>query len=95
MSNRITGTVTGVDDSGNLITSIAATDLADVPHDHQLSISSDDHETRGLFDAYDSEPPMTLIAVIGDSGHLELVIVGDSAKIMLGISVGTEVAASW
>lgn len=92
MSNRITGTVTGVDDSGNLITSIAATDLADVPHDNQLSISSDDHETRGLFDTYDSEPPMT---VIGDSGHLELVIVGDSAKIMLGISVGTEVAVSW
>jgi S-adenosylmethionine hydrolase len=92
VSNRITGTVTGVDDSGNLITSIAATDLADVPHDNQLSISSDDHETRGLFDTYDSEPPMT---VIGDSGHLELVIVGDSAKIMLGISVGTEVAVSW
>jgi S-adenosylmethionine hydrolase len=38
---------------------------------------------------------MTLIALVGSSGKLELAIVGDSAAIMLGITIGTPVTITW
>jgi S-adenosylmethionine hydrolase len=38
---------------------------------------------------------MTLIALVGSSGHLEIAIVGDSAAIMLGVKPGTPVTVEW
>ena len=38
---------------------------------------------------------LTLIALVGSSGKLELAIVGDSAAEMLGIAVGTPVTITW
>jgi S-adenosylmethionine hydrolase len=38
---------------------------------------------------------MTLLALVGGSGKLELEIVGDSAKIMLGVRVGEKVVVKW
>ena len=38
---------------------------------------------------------MTLLAVVGSNGQLELEIVGDSAKLMLGVRVGEKVVVKW
>ena len=38
---------------------------------------------------------MTLLALIGSSGYLELAIVEENASMMLGIRAGTPVAVEW
>ncbi len=92
---KIQGCVESIDSFGNLITNIAADALNSVPRGEETAIVCDEHETRGIFQAYADQPPMTLIAVIGSSGRLELAIVGESAADMLGISVGTAVTIQW
>jgi S-adenosyl-L-methionine hydrolase (adenosine-forming) len=92
---RIQGTVQSIDSFGNLITNIPADALVNVPRGEDVAITCDEHETRGIFQAYAEQPPMTLIALVGSSGHLELAIVDDSAAIMLGVTVGTPVTVSW
>lgn len=95
VANRITGEIVSVDSFGNLVTNITREMLADVPTDDSVSITCDDHETRSIFKTYAEQPPMTLVALIGSSDQLEIAIVGDSAKIMLGVEVGTPVEVSW
>jgi S-adenosylmethionine hydrolase len=92
---KIEGAVAKVSDSGNLITDITADQLRDAPRNESVIVKCDDHETIGIFTADHKEPPMTLLALIGSSGHLELEIVGDSAKIMLGVRVGEKVVVKW
>lgn len=92
---EITGRVASVDSFGNLITDIRSDQLSDVPTDERLQIVCDEHETRGLFRTYADQPEMTLIALVGSSGQLELAIVGDSAKLMLGVGVGAPVTLRW
>ncbi len=92
---EITGRVASVDSFGNLITDILADQLADLPSDERLLVLCDEHETRGLFRTYSDQPEMTLIALVGSSGCLELAIVGDSAKLMLGVGVGAPVTLRW
>ncbi|REK18546.1 MAG: hypothetical protein DWQ37_04005 [Planctomycetota bacterium] len=94
-ANKIEGTVQSIDSFGNLITDITSDALADTPRGEEVSILCDDHETHGIFKTYSDQPEMTLIALVGSSGKLELAIVGDSAEIMLGITVGTPVVVSW
>ncbi len=94
-ARRIRGEVVSIDSFGNLVTNIGADQLAGVPTGEQLEILCDEHETRGLFRAYSDQPEMTLIALIGSSGYLELAIVGDSAAIMLGVKPGVAVTLSW
>ena len=60
-----------------------------------VTIRCDEHETVGLFTAGHSEPEMSFLALLGDSGFLELTIVGDSAKMMLGVRVGERVSVQW
>ena len=60
-----------------------------------MFVSCDEHETTGIFGLDHGQPEMTLLAVIGESGNLELAIVGESARIMLGIDVGEKVVVSW
>ena len=95
VANRIEGEVTEVDSFGNLITNITADMLADVPRGEATRIVCDEHETMGIFTAYGDQPPMTLIALVGSGDKLELAIVDDSAKIMLGVGVGTTVSVEW
>jgi hypothetical protein len=38
---------------------------------------------------------MSFLAVLAPSGFLELTIVGDSAKIMLGVDLGEKVVVRW
>jgi S-adenosyl-L-methionine hydrolase (adenosine-forming) len=92
---RIEGTVQSIDSFGNLITDIPADALANAPRGEEVSIVCDDHETRGIFNTYGDQPEMTLIALVGSSGKLELAIVGESAAMMLGVKVGTPVTISW
>ena len=94
--HRIQGSVTAIDSFGNLVTNITREQLAGVPIDERAGVFCDDeHETRGIFTTYADQPPMTLIALVGSHGHLELAIVGDSAAAMLGVKVGAPVEVRW
>jgi S-adenosyl-L-methionine hydrolase (adenosine-forming) len=95
VANRIEGQVTAVDSFGNLITNVTREMLAGVPTDESVAIFCDEHETRGIFQTYADQPPMTLIALIGSNDCLELAIVEDSAKVMLGVGVGAPVLVKW
>ncbi len=94
-ANKIEGTVQSIDSFGNLITDISADVLADVPRGEETTIVCDDHQTHGIFNAYADQPEMTLIALVGSNGKLELAIVGESAALMLGVAVGTPVKVTW
>jgi S-adenosylmethionine hydrolase len=94
-ANKIEGTVQSIDSFGNLVTDIPAEAIAGAPRGDEVAIVCDDHETRGIFNTYADQPEMTLIALVGSSGKLELAIVGDSAAAMLGIAVGTPVTITW
>jgi S-adenosylmethionine hydrolase len=69
--------------------------LAAAPTDERVSIRCDEHETNGLFTSGADQPPLTLIAVIGQEGVLELSIVADSAAAMLGVRVGEKITVCW
>lgn len=92
---KIEGKVVSINASGNLVTDIAVERLAQCPRDESLTVRCDEHQTVGLFGPDHKEPEMTLIALLAPGGTLELVIVGDSAKIMLGVSVGEKVTVEW
>jgi len=93
--NRIEGKVVAVDSFGNLVTSITREMLADAPRDDSVVIRCDEHETYNIFASYADQPAMTLVAVLGPNNQLELAIVDDSAKIMLGVDVGEAVEVRW
>ena len=95
MANRIEGSVRSIDSFGNLITDITTEMLAGVPTGEATTIRCDEHETSGIFRTYADQPEMTLIALVGSSGFLELAIVGDSAAAMLGVRVGERVEVHW
>ncbi len=95
MPVRIAGSVSSISESGNLVTDITAAKLDGAPRDDRVTVRCDDHETHGIFDVGHEQPAMTLIALIGASDCLEMEIVGDSARIMLGVSVGQKVEVSW
>jgi hypothetical protein len=95
LPGKIQGSVSSVDSFGNLITDITADMLRDAPQDEQTRVICDEHETLGIFRTYEDQPPMTLLALIGSSGFLELAIVGDSAAAMLGIARGAPVTVAW
>jgi S-adenosylmethionine hydrolase len=92
---KIEGSVASVDSFGNLVTDITAEMLADAPRGEELRVQCGDHETFGIFKTYADQPEMTLIALIGSSGRLELAIVGDSAAAMLDERAGAPVVVSW
>ena len=95
MAGRIEGSVVSISESGNLVTDITADQLTDVPRGDQVTVRCDEHETLGIFEVGHKQPPFTLIALVGSSGCLELEIVTDSAKIMLGVSTGEKVEIRW
>jgi len=93
--NSIVGAIESIDSFGNLITNISDDALGDVPRDDSVRIRCDEHETNGIFNAYGDQPPMTLLALVGSGGMLELAIVDDSAAAMLNVKVGTAVSLTW
>jgi hypothetical protein len=95
VANRITGEVIEIDSFGNLITNITSEMLAGVPTDESVTITCDEHVTQGIFRTYSDQPAMTLVALVGSGGRLELAIVDESASAMLGVTVGAPVSVTW
>lgn len=95
MPRKMEGKVVSITESGNLVTDIPCAALAEAPRDGSVTICCDEHQTVGLFTSGHNEPEMSFLALLGDGGFLELTIVGDSAKIMLGIRPGERVSVQW
>lgn len=95
MPGQIVGKIVAFSEQGNLVSDIVAEQLGQVPRHDEVVVRCDEHETNGLFSADHRQPEFTLIAVIGASGKLELEIVGDSAKIMLGVPLGECIEVRW
>ena len=72
-----------------------ADQLAGAPRDERVLVRCNDHETNRIFQVDHEQPAMTLIVLIGESNCLEMEIVGDSARIMLGVSAGHKVEVCW
>jgi S-adenosylmethionine hydrolase len=94
VSGQIEGKIVSYSESGNLVSDIAHDRLCDAPRD-SATTSCDEHETIGIFPADHPEEPCTLMAILGPSGCLELTIVGESAKAMLGVRIGEKVVVKW
>ena len=86
---KLKGEVVSVRDAGDLVTDISVAALVAVPRDEQVCIRC------GIFPADHDQPEMTFIAVEGESGFLELALVGDSANRFLGIKLGASVSLEW
>lgn len=95
MAGRIVGKVVAFSDQGNLVTDISSDQLEHAPRDERLMVRCDEHETNCLFENGHQQPAATLIALLNAKGNLELEIVGDSAKLMLGVPVGEAVEVRW
>ena len=92
---KLKGEVVSVRDAGDLVTDISVAALVAVPRDEQVCIRCDGHATSGIFPVDHDQPEMTFIAVEGESGFLELALVGDSANRFLGIKLGASVSLEW
>ena len=55
----------------------------------------DGHVTSRIFPADHQQAEMTFLVVQGESGFLELLLVGDSASAFLGFKPGSVVALKW
>lgn len=95
VSGTLSGKVIEIDDSGNLITDIHVESLAGAPRDSSVRVVVDEHETYGLYPPNHSQPSMTLVAILNESGPLKIVLVDDSASAMLGVRVGASVEVQW
>jgi S-adenosylmethionine hydrolase len=92
---KIEGTVVAYGPTGNLVTDIANDRLKGVPAGDSVRVICDEHETVGIYPADHQEEPSTLMAVLGTGGCLELTIVGDSAKLMLGVPLKEKIIVKW
>ncbi len=95
VGQKIEGEVVEIDSFGNLVTDIGQDLLDGVPRDDRVRVACDEHETFGIFSTYAEQPSMTLIALVGSGGNLELAIVDESAAIMLGVRCGAKVTLEW
>ena len=95
MPGNVQGQIVSFTPEGQATTDIAVERLNAAPRDISCTIHCDEHQTAGLFPPTHSEPDMTFLAILGQGGFLELVIVGDSAKLMLGLKVGDKVSVKW
>ena len=95
MSGKIEGKIASYGPTGNLVSDIANDRLKSVPAGDSVKVTCDEHETVGIYPANHQEEPFTLMAILGDSGFLELTIVGESAKAMLGVSLNEKVTVKW
>jgi S-adenosylmethionine hydrolase len=94
VSGQIEGKIVAYGEAGNLVSDIAHERLREAPCD-SATTSCDEHETVGIFPADHPEEPFTLMAILGTSGFLELTIVGESAKAMLGVRIGEKIVVKW
>jgi S-adenosylmethionine hydrolase len=95
VAGKIEGSVVAYGPTGNLITDIANDRLQVLPAGDSVKILCDEHETVGVYPADHQEEACTLMAIRGAGGFLELTIVGDSAKAMLGVRLNEKVVVKW
>lgn len=95
MPGKIEGTIVSMSEAGNLVSDIPCAALRAAPRNTSVTVRCDEHETVGLFTSDHREPKFSLLALLGESGFLELTIVGDSAQAMLGIKPGARVSVQW
>jgi S-adenosylmethionine hydrolase len=95
VGGKITGTVASYGQSGNLVTDIPNESLAAAASNREVTVTCDEHQTIGIFAAGHPEEPCTLMAIRGEGGFLELTIVGESARAMLGVSLREKVVVKW
>ena len=92
---KLEGKIVSITAEGDVVSDITAEQLRLVPRGEQTSIVCDEHETRGIFSPEHQEPACTLLAILNPAGQLQLTIVGDSARDMLGLRVGMPIELSW
>ena len=95
LSNQIEGVVATCDSDGNLITDIPNDSVAGLVGDENVSVKFGDHETFGVFPTAHGEPDATLVASLGESGCVQIELVGISLSDMLGIKSGVQVVIAW
>jgi len=95
VAEKIQGSIVSITATGSLVTDITADQLRDAPRDERTQVRCDEHFTQGIFPPDHGEPEMTFLAVLPESGPLQLEIVGDNASLMLGIRVGQRVVVEW
>jgi S-adenosylmethionine hydrolase len=95
VAGKIQGSVVSITATGSLVTDLTADQLRAAPRDERTQIRCDEHFTQGLFPSNHGEPEMTFLAILDDSGPLQLEIVGENASLMLGIRVGQSVSVEW
>lgn len=95
LSNCINGVIASCDSAGNLVTDIPNDSVAGLVGDENVSVKFGDHETFGIFPTDHGEPDATLVASLGESGFVQIEIVGISLSDMLGIKAGVKVAIGW
>jgi S-adenosylmethionine hydrolase len=95
VAGKIEGSVVSVTAAGSLVTDITADQLRGAPRDERTQVRCDEHFTQGIFPPNHGEPEMTFLAVLGESGPLQLEIVGENASLMLGIRAGQQVIVEW
>jgi S-adenosylmethionine hydrolase len=95
VAGKLEGTIVAVDEAGNLVTDIPVQRLQGIPSDDRVAVKCEGHVTSGIFPADHNQPEMTLLAVQGQSGFLEISLVGASASDFLGIPTGSTVSVTW
>ena len=81
MAGKIQGSVVSITAAGSLVTDLTADQLRAAPRDERTQIRCDEHFTQGLFPSNHGEPEMTFLAILDDSGPLQLEIVGENASL--------------
>jgi S-adenosylmethionine hydrolase len=92
---KVEGKVVAYSDVGNLVSDIPIDRFKELPASNSVTVTCDEHQTIGIYPADHPEEPFTLMAILGQSGFLELTIVGESAKAMLGVQLGEKVVVKW
>lgn len=91
----VKGKVVSVAETGDLLTSVTAEQLAEAPRDESVSIKCDGHATIGIYPHDHNQPEFTFLAVLNTEDQLCLSLVGESASKFLGIKPGSAVTVSW
>jgi S-adenosylmethionine hydrolase len=90
-AGTLVGEVLDVDRFGNLLTSIDAARLAEVPGDGPATVEVAGQPVGGLVDAYAEGPADRPAAIVGSTGRLEVFVRSGSARLALGAGRGAPV----
>jgi S-adenosylmethionine hydrolase len=95
LANRLEGRVAEIGETGSLVTDISVAQIANIPHDDSVTIRFGGHETLGIFPVNHGQPDATMVASFGQTGFLEIEIVGINLSEMLGIGIDVPIEITW